>query len=113
MLSLFPYALSFGLFAPTLLRFTLTGILAYAAWKSLEAKDTKTRFIGIAETLAAALLLIGLWTQAAAILSAVISAYWFYTPTKTYATSTILFTFVASICLIVMGAGRLAFDLPF
>ena len=113
MLSLFPYALSFGLFAPTLLRITLTAVLAYAAWKDLDTKDTRTRFLGIAETLAATLIFVGLWTQAAALLAALISGIWFFSPAKTYSVSTILMTFAISISLIVMGAGRLAFDLPF
>ena len=113
MLSLFPFALSFGLFAPTILRIVVSCALAYAAWKDLATTDMSTRFVGIAETLAAALLFVGLWTQAAALLSVVISGVWFYSQKKTYPTSTVLFVFAISISLFVMGAGRMAFDLPF
>ena len=113
MLSLFPYVLSYGIFAPALLRFALVGVLGLAAWHHLEAPDARARFLGIAETVAAALLLAGLWTQAAALVAAIIAGIWFFFPTKTYAVSTIFLAFTIALSLILLGAGKIAFDLPF
>jgi len=73
----------------------------------------RVRILGAVEFITAALIFVGLWTQAAAVASIIISGIWFFFPLRTYALSTVLLSCVIALSLIVTGAGRFAFDLPF
>ena len=113
MLSVFPDALSFGFLAPTLIRIALALIFGYAAWQHCKAPGVALRTLSAGESVATLGLFLGLWTQPAALLGAIISAIWFFQPsTRMHALSSILLAFVLCFCLILTGAGAFAFDLP-
>jgi len=113
MLSLFPYALSFTLFAPLLFRIALAATLGYAAKGHVQMPDIRMRVLAVVEFITAGFLIVGLWTQAAALAAIVIAGVWFFFPTRTYALSTVLLAGAIAASLFVTGAGRFAFDLPF
>lgn len=113
MLSLFPYALSFTMFAPFLFRVTLATVLGYAARGHVQMSEIRMRALAAVEFIIAGFILAGLWTQAAALAAVIVAGIWFFFPMRTYAVSTILLSALIAISLIITGAGRFAFDLPF
>jgi len=114
MYSLFPLVLSYGFtFAPLILRIALALTLGAAARTHIGAQDTRIRILGAVEIIVAVLALVGLWTQAAALVAIIICGVWFFFPLRTYVLSTVLLTFVIALSLIFLGAGKFAFDLPF
>ena len=119
MLSLFPTLLAYERLSPLLIRLTLGIILIYWAYKGLrDAKQTSgKKALDIVEGLVGILLIIGLWTQAAAALAALgflvcligkIRDKAFLTGGVNY----VLILFILSLSLMLTGAGFWAFDLP-
>lgn len=135
MLNTFPQLLAYGFgsyfFAPTILRIAAAIIfvhLAYAHYGNKEA-ISKTRFpilgegawipwLAIAvESAVALILFFGYHTQIGAILGALIAlkaALWSGTYPKYFilSRSAAFLLFVICLCLLITGAGGLAFDLP-
>ena len=133
MLNPLPSLLSLGFFAPTILRIVL-GLLfvVFGINKLTKQKTEKSKFFekmglrpgyiftavfGAIELAAGVLLIIGLYTQIAAITAAVISFGAFYTKSRQIellpeSKSYYFILFAISVSLALTGAGALAFDLP-
>ena len=112
-LSLFPYLLSFQLAAPLLLRLTLGIILGHWAYKHFRTNRT----CAIIEGIVAILFIIGLYTQLAALVTAIafivfmvkkVKAKAFFTDGINY----YFILFIIALSLLVTGPGLFAFDMP-
>ncbi|MBI2610618.1 hypothetical protein HYW60_01635 [Candidatus Kaiserbacteria bacterium] len=113
MLSVFPELLFLSPLAPFLLRIALAMLFALAAWNHVARPDAASRVLAIFEFVVAIALVVGAWTQPAALLGAIIAAVWFFQKTsRVYELSTILLTLVISLSLVITGAGAFAVDLP-
>jgi uncharacterized membrane protein YphA (DoxX/SURF4 family) len=120
-LSLFPSLLSFGLLAPLLLRLTL-GIVVffwgYHGVKSAGSKDDPRKIaFNILDLIVGVLLIVGLFTQLAALITAVILTVKLVNKARAKALFTdgvnyYFILFVIALSLLFSGAGFLGFDLP-
>ena len=119
MLSTFPSLLSWSQFSPFLIRITLGTILIFWAYRVLADKsiDSQNKIIGIIEAISGIMLVIGLWSQIAALIVTVdlvirlvgkIRNKAFLTDGVNY----YLVLLVMALSLMVTGAGFWAFDLP-
>ncbi|MDB5259699.1 MAG: hypothetical protein JWO73_907 [Candidatus Taylorbacteria bacterium] len=121
--SIFPAFFTYGLIAPLLLRLVLGAVLALWGLKNVQKKtaegkaETQTLVLGIVDLVSGVLLIIGLFTQAAALVAVILLGV----KLVNKATSKALFTdgvnyyfilFVIAISILFSGAGFLAFDLP-
>jgi len=118
-LSLFPSLLTWSLVAPFLLRIVLGAVLLH--WVYVSMKDpsvsAKAKFLGVIEGLAGILFVIGLWTQAAALLAVVdlFARLIGRAARKAFLTDGInyyLILFAIALSLLFSGPGFWAFDLP-
>lgn len=113
MLSLFPEILFLAPFSAFLIRLAVAGVLAYAAWQHVAAKDLSVRSISFVEAILAAALFVGAWTQATALLALIlIGLQWLLPRMRVSPTSTIALALIMCVSILVTGAGALAFDLP-
>jgi len=113
MLSLFPELLFLSPFAALALRIALAGMFAYAAWHRLHRSDMTLKAFGVADGLIAILLLVGAWTQLAAIAAAVCATTWLVRREwNPYPKSTTILILIIAVCMLVTGPGPFAFDLP-
>ena len=113
MLSLFPQILFLAPFTSFLLRIAIAITLAYCAWKHSSMSRLWYRLLALVEVLAGVLIAVGAWTQAAAVIGFCIVLIWFAFPsTRSIALSSVFLIMIMTICLIISGAGLLAFDLP-
>lgn len=132
MLNPFPDLLAFGLIAPLLLRLAVGALFLNAGLKKLRRTTWVTELFarlnltpassyaigfGILEVASGLLLVVGLFTQIAALVTALISLFALYCkrthPEQTPGSSgAFLLLFVISLSLLFSGAGFLAFDLP-
>jgi len=112
MLSVFPEILFLSPLAPFLIRLALGGVFVFAAWAHVQHPDIASRVLSILEFGIAIPLVVGAWTQPAALLGSIVIAVWLFQPRRVYHLSTILLALVMALSLIVTGAGALAFDLP-
>ena len=113
MLSLFPEILFLAPFSALIIRVAVAALLAYAAWTHVAERNATVRALSFFEGLVGAAILVGAWTQAAAILAAIFFVLPFVSSRmRLFATSTLLVALVLCASLIVTGAGALAFDLP-
>jgi len=119
MLSVFPDLFTYSLFAPLLLRVVVGAFLIskeYAVFKQATTPYVKTK--SIIYIIAGVLLCIGLFTQVAALVVALLVAFelWRDGMVKKILsrTETTLFVFilVISLSLMLSGAGFIAIDLP-
>ena len=119
MLSAFPSLLSYNQIAPLLLRIILGAVFLYWAFKTLKFTDSsiEKKALGLIETLCGVMLVIGLWTQVAAIVAFIdllirtisrITKKSFLTNGVNY----YLVLLVVAFSIIVLGAGWYSFDLP-
>ncbi|MDE2041172.1 MAG: hypothetical protein KGI59_02220 [Patescibacteria group bacterium] len=118
MLSVFPYMLSFTRLGPTLVRLGLAAVFLFWTYRSLRGRaSTNARLIGLFEGVVGGLILIGLWTQVAALLAAVdliirivgrVRNRAFLTDGVNYYVLLLLI----ALSLVVTGPGFFAFDLP-
>ena len=114
MLSVFPDILFLSPFAMLLMRFAAATVFGYAAWQHIPQASMLARIVAVLEIVCAALLLVGLYTQPAALLGIAIFLLHMFIPSlRTVPTSTELLLFVLCLSLLLTGAGKLAFDLPF
>lgn len=118
-LSLFPSLLSWGLISPLLIRLTLGAVFLFWSYRAFRNKSASSQDKGVAiiEFLSGILLVIGLWTQAAAlvILIDLIVRIVGKIMKKQFLTDGVNYYFVLlilALSLLVTGAGFLAFDLP-
>lgn len=135
MLNTFPALLTYGFFAPTLLRLGVAALFAWSAWMAyknrnhfrgvklpfVEAKPWMPVFAALAELALAAMFLTGWHTQIAAILGilaaikyAIYRRWWpgalgLYFPLSPGAVFLVL---IICLSLLLSGAGAMAFDLP-
>ena len=131
MLNTFPNLLVLGFFAPTLLRVAVACLFFYAAYSAYKHRDAAARLRfpligeapwagGFTTLIYAALglmLLLGYYTQIAAILAGITSIKGLlfckrFGPLFPYSRSTYLLLLVICLSLLVSGSGGRAFDLP-
>ena len=121
MLSLFPSLLTYEQFSPFILRLVLGITLAYFGYLKLMSKGkssgSNSKTYGAVEAITATFLIIGLFTQLAALINAVILAIKiiFKARDKKLLTDGInyyLLLLVIAVSLIFTGAGWFSFDLP-
>ena len=110
MLSIFPQFLDFQFYAPTILRFALGAIFLIHGYPKLF--EARLQFVGILEFVAGVLLVIGLFTQIAALVLAAelfIIIVWFKRGQNWEFDFVLL---VMALAILVLGPGAWAFDLP-
>ena len=133
MLNPFPDLLAFGLLAPFLLRVALGAIFIDFGWNKLRRQKTEkaalfesfgwtpgARYalvLGIAESVIGALLIVGLYTQLAALAAALICVAVLYLKKKyrarwSHDRRLFLLLFFIALSLLLSGAGFFAFDVP-
>ena len=120
-LSLFPYLLSYQQLAPFLIRIVLGVTLAYFGYHKMlgsgESSGSNSKIYGGVEIVVAVFLIIGLWTQLAALINAVILLIklgWKIKEKKflTDGVNYYILLLTMAISLIFSGAGFLAIDYP-
>ncbi len=110
MLSIFPELLFLSLFAPFILRVTLAVLFGLASWARFKKGPLA---LSVAEALVAILILIGAWTQLAALAAlALLGIYLCFRSHAPYTRSTLLLALPIAFSLLITGAGAFAFDLP-
>ncbi len=119
MLSAFPTLLSYNQLSPFLIRIALGAVFVYRAYKILRNtnSEAKLKAQGLVEGISGVLLVIGLWTQVAALVVIIDLLIRLVTKVRTKAFLTdgvnyYLVLLVMAISLIVTGAGWYGFDLP-
>ena len=118
MLSIFPSLLALEGFAPLLLRLTVGAVFALWAYGKLKKRtDSQDVAYGVFEALIGLCLIIGFYTQLAALASAIILGVrlCLKVQQKAFLTDGVnyyLILFIISITLLFTGPGFLAFDLP-
>ena len=119
MLSLFPSLLSWNQLSPFLIRLCLGITLIFLKYKTFKKSGatSKEKVVSVIEFISAILILIGLWTQLAAIVIAIDMIIRLLDKAKSRAFLTdgvnyYLILFVLAISLALTGAGFFAFDMP-
>ena len=113
MLSVFPELLFLAPFSAFLIRLALGLVFAYAAQRHLLQGDMTMRGFAFAEGATAVALILGAWTQPAAVVGALLIGSWFIFPKlRVAALGTALLALVLCATLLLTGAGPFAFDLP-
>jgi uncharacterized membrane protein YphA (DoxX/SURF4 family) len=121
MLSIFPSLLSFEGFAPLIIRIVVGITLAWFGYQKIKGRGTSsgsnTTIYGVIEIIVSIFLIIGLFTQVAAMINALILIIklGFKINQKAFLTNGInyyLLLLAMAISLIFTGPGFLAFDLP-
>ena len=112
MLSLLPQVLFLTPLAIAVIRITLGVLFLYAAWRQFPEKDVLTRIFAALEVVIAIALIVGFWTQAAALAALIVLLVWLFSPKRIYPVSTLLLALVMALSLVVTGPGAFAFDLP-
>ena len=118
-LSVFPYLLSYQQLSPVLIRLALGAIFIYWSYKGLRQSGASNthKATSIIEGLVGVLLVVGLWTQVAALIAAVGLAILLIQKirTKAFLTGGVNYTLILlilAISLLVTGPGWWAFDYP-
>lgn len=121
MLSAFPFLLSYQQLAPFILRVILGITLAYFGYQKILGRGgssgSNTKIYGGIEVLVSVFLIIGLWTQVAALINAVILVVklGFKIRHKEFLTNGInyyLLLLAIAVSVMLTGAGWFAFDMP-
>jgi uncharacterized membrane protein YphA (DoxX/SURF4 family) len=118
MLSLFPNLLTYEMLAPLALRVTLGVVLLLWGFKAVRPHvTTSNTILGVIDVVSGVLLIVGLFTQAAALVAAIIlaSKLWNKAVSKALFTDGVNYyfiLFIIAVSLVFTGAGFLAFDLP-
>ena len=120
-LSIFPYLLSYQQWSPFIIRVVLGITLAYFGYHKMlgsgQSSGSNSKTYGIVEIIIALFLIIGLWTQLAALLNAIILVIkiGFKIKEKKFLTDGVnyyVLLLTMAISLIFTGAGFLAIDYP-
>ncbi len=119
MLSIFPNLLSYNQLSPFLIRITIGIIMVYWAYSSFRTgdRDVKKMPIKVAEGMAGLLLIIGLFTQVAALIVSIDLLIRIFDKImkKSFLTNGVNYYFIMlimTISLLFIGAGLFAIDLP-
>ena len=117
MLSLFPSLLTYEQLAPFLLRLTLGVVLIHWSYGRLKNKNTAVRSFAVLEGIVGILLVLGLYTQLAALIAALVFFVQLIKKAKTKSlfTDGVNYYFILlmiSLSLLLLGAGAFSFDLP-
>ena len=113
MLSVFPELLFLSPFSAFLIRFALAAVFAYAAWHHFKAGNRIANSFAVAESVLAAVIIAGAWTQPAALVGALMTGLWLWQEAlRPLARGTVLLSLVMCLSLLVTGAGAFALDLP-
>ena len=118
MLSLFPVLLSYEMLAPFVLRVTLGAVFIVWAYAHLKSREHKKKTaLGVLDAIVGLLLIIGLYTQLAALVAVIMLLIGLIMKAKkkTLFSDGINYYFillVIAFSLVVLGAGAFAFDLP-
>jgi uncharacterized membrane protein YphA (DoxX/SURF4 family) len=113
-LSIFPELLTFGMIAPLLLRLGVGYLVLLFGWERFHKKH---KWASAFYLIAGVLLILGLYTQIAAILGILIIKFDFWTDRKKFSSGkehlnlSILMALIF-LSLLITGPGFLAFDLP-
>lgn len=119
--SLFPYLFTYDQVAPLILRLVLGITLAYFGYRKIQKRGkssgSNSLIYGAVEILVAIFLIIGLFTQLAAIINAVILVIklGYKIRNKAFLTNGInyyILLLAIALAVIVLGPGWFAFDLP-
>jgi uncharacterized membrane protein YphA (DoxX/SURF4 family) len=118
MLSLFPSLLSWSQLSPFLIRLVLGVVLLYQAYKDMKSRGAtgNKKILGAIEAIVGILLVIGLWTQLAALIAALdlVVRLFFKAKSRAFLTDGVnyyLILLVLALSLLFTGAGLFAFDL--
>jgi uncharacterized membrane protein YphA (DoxX/SURF4 family) len=114
-LSLFPSLLTFGLFAPLLLRLIVSYFLLSNGWKTVKTENKK--WLAIPQMLCGVMLFVGAYTQAIVLIALVCIKLEWWTNRKTSpATSDKMMVYwlvgVILLSLLLTGPGAFAIDYP-
>lgn len=120
MLSLFPWLLTYEHFAPFLLRLTLGAVFLYWAWKRYRKAgnlNSKTISFVTFEAVLGILFVIGFLTQLAALIAVLVFLSHIIQKIKNKAFLTdgvnyYLILLIISLCILFVGPGAIAVDLP-
>ncbi len=113
MLSLFPELLFLAPFSAFLIRVAVAVVLAMIAQRRIRSGESYSVSLGAVEAVLALMLLIGLYTQAAALTALVLAIVsLFYPAIRTAPRSTLALMAVMLLTLLLTGPGPFAFDLP-
>jgi uncharacterized membrane protein YphA (DoxX/SURF4 family) len=119
MLSVFPSLLSWQLISPLLIRLALGAVFIFWSYRLLfkSSPNTNQKIVGLIEAIAGILLVIGLFTQVAALVVLVDLLIRLYGKIRTKAFLTdgvnyYLILLVLAVSLMLTGAGRYGFDWP-
>lgn len=117
MLSLFPSLLSYGLLAPLLLRIVLALVVLHFAYVHIMKRQRVPVVFGIIQTISGLLLLIGLFTQVAALILVIMFGLLMVKQivNKAFLSDGVnyyLFLFIIALSLMLSGPGAFAFDYP-
>lgn len=118
MFSIFPYLLSLENLSPLLLRLTLGIVFAYWAYLLFKKNGfAKNPAPTVLEGVIALLLILGFWTQIAALVACVVLGIRIYSKIKqksflTDGVNYYFILFIISLSLLITGPGFLAIDLP-
>ncbi len=121
MLSIFPSLLAFEGFAPLIIRLVLGITLAWFGYQKIKGRGqssgSNSLLYGILEIIIALFLIVGLFTQIAALLNALILVIklGFKVNQKAFLTNGVnyyILLLAMAISLVFTGAGFIAFDLP-
>lgn len=104
--NIFPELLNFSQVAPFILRVILAVVLSQMGYRLFKLAERREKIIGVTEILSSVFLIIGLFTQVAAIVSLVAIS------NKTENKSLRLMMAAASVSLALLGPGIYSFDLP-
>jgi uncharacterized membrane protein YphA (DoxX/SURF4 family) len=113
MLSMFPQLLWLTPFSFVLMRLVAAIALAYGSWKHVFHGTRIVRAFGILELALAVLIFVGAYTQAAALIGALVMLCWiFIHRIRPVSRVEALLLLVIALSLVVTGSGPYAFDLP-
>jgi len=118
MVSAFPFLLSWSEVAPLLLRITIAAVFLHKTYKSLRSsRDHGDKAIAVVEGLVAIFLLIGLFTQVAALILAIdllirLIQKALRKEVLSAGVNYYILLLIMALCLLVSGPGLLSFDLP-
>ena len=116
MLSVFPHLLDYPLIAPFLIRLTLAVVFFHFAQRDSKLTGLR-KTLGTIELLAALFLIIGLFTQVVALIMCLVLAVLIFKKIEEKAFFTdgvnyYVLVFMLCFCLLFLGAGSYAIDLP-
>ncbi len=117
MLSLFPSLLPYGLLAPFLLRIVLAIVVLHFAYVHIQKRQRISVIFGSIQTVAGLLLLIGLFTQVAALILVIMFGLLMVKQitNKAFLSDGVnyyLLLFIIALSLVLSGPGAFAFDYP-